>query len=476
MKVTPKSHLQIRLQNIAFVVLFIGVMGLLAWLSTRYVYQADWTAGARNTLSAPSQTLLKELGAVQITAYAREDASLRRRISELVARYQRHKPNLQLVFVNPDSAPEKVRALGVTVDGELVIEHAGRVEHLRELSEQALTNALARVARAGERSVVFLSGHGERDPHGEANHDLGLWARQLEIKGLKAHALSLGANPQIPDATSVLVIAAPQTDLLPGEVRLIQDYVKGGGNLLWLTDPEPLHGLKPLAEQLGVEFVPGVIVDPTAQLLGVSRPEFALVAEYGPHPITRDFRSLTLYPRAQGMEWNTADDSAGDSASDSTGNIASNSAGGWRGAAFLVTGAASWAETGALSGAISLDPGKGDKQGPLNIGVALVRDAPEADAGARGAPHEQRIVITGDGDFLSNTYLGNGGNLDLGLNIINWLAHDDSLISIPAKTAPDTALHLSRTASLLIGLGLLFVVPLMLLAGGLLIWLRRRKR
>ncbi|MDA1106813.1 MAG: Gldg family protein [Proteobacteria bacterium] len=461
MQVTPKSRLQVRLQNIAFVVLFIGVMGLLAWLSTRYVYQADWTAGARNTLSAPSQALLKELGAVQITAYAREDTALRKRIGELVARYQRYKPDLKLAFVNPDSAPEKVRALGVTVDGELVIEHGGRVERLRELSEQALTNALARVARRGERSIVFLSGHGERDPHGEANHDLGLWARQLEIKGLRAHALNLGANPQIPDATSVLVIAAPQTDLLPGEVRLIQDYVKGGGNLLWLTDPEPLHGLKPLAEQLGVEFVPGVIVDPAAQLLGVSRPEFALVAEYGPHPVTRGFRSITLYPRAQGMELSAADNSTGDSAS------------GWRGTAILVTGAASWAETGTLSGAISFDSGKGDKRGPLNLGIAFVRDAAETNPGAQ---QEQRIVITGDGDFLSNTYLGNGGNLDLGLNIINWLAHDDSLISIPAKTAPDTALHLSRTASLLIGLGLLFVVPLMLLASGLLIWLQRRKR
>lgn len=473
MQVTPTSHLQIRLQNIAFVVLFVGVMGLLAWLSTRYVYQADWTAGARNTLSAPSQILLKGLGgAVQITAYARADTTLRKPISELVARYQRYKPDLQLAFVNPDSAPEKVRALGVTVDGELVIEHAGRVEHLRELSEQALTNALARVARTGEHSIVFLSGHGERDPHGEANHDLGLWTRQLEIKGLKAHALNLGANPQIPDAASVLVIAAPQTDLLPGEVRLIRDYVKGGGNLLWLTDPEPLHGLKPLAEQLGVEFVPGVIVDPTAQLLGVSRPEFALVAEYGPHPITRDFGNITLFPRAQGIELSMADGGAVYSA----GNSAGNSASGWRGTPFLVTGARSWAETGALSGAISLEPGKGDKAGPLNIGVALVRAAPQADTGARGTPHEQRIVVTGDGDFLSNTYLGNGGNLDLGLNIINWLAHDDSLISVPAKTAPDTALHLSRTTSLLIGLGLLFVVPLILLAGGLLIWLRRRKQ
>lgn len=462
MNVTPKSHLQIRVQNIAFVVLFVGVVGLLAWLSTRYVYQADWTAGARNTLSAPSQALLKELGgAVKITAYAREDASLRKRISELVTRYQRYKPDLQLTFINPDSAPEKVRTLGITVDGELVIEHGGRAEHLRELSEQALTNALARAGRSGGRSMVFLSGHGERDPHGQANHDLGLWVRQLESKGLKAHALNLGVNPQIPGTTTVLVIAAPQTDLLPGEVRLIQDYVKSGGNLLWLADPDPLHGLGPLAEQLGIEFVPGVIVDTTAQMLGVSRPEFALVAEYGPHPITRDFRNLTLFPRAQDIDWKAAGDTPG----------------GWQGTAFLMTGERSWVETGELSGNITFDPDKGDKQGPLSIGIALVREVEEAGGRMDGAGQgEQRIVITGDGDFISNTYLGNGGNLDLGLNIINWLAHDDKLISIRAKTAPDTALNLSRTTSLVIGAGLLFVVPLSLLAGGLLIWVRRRKR
>ncbi|MDP1708957.1 MAG: GldG family protein [Gammaproteobacteria bacterium] len=461
MQVTPKSQLQIRLQNIIFVVLFLGAMGLLAWLSTRYVYQADWTAGARNTLSATSQSLLKELDeAVHITAYAREDAVLRKRISELLARYQRYKPDLQLNFVNPDTAPEQTRALNITVDGELVIESSGRTEHLQELSEQALTNALVRVSRPGGRSLVFLSGHGERDPHGEANHDLSLWTRQLESKGIKVQTLNLGINPQIPDQTTVLVIAAPQTDILPGEVQLLQDYVRRGGKLLWLADPGPLHGLTPLAEQLGVEFVTGIIVDSTAQLLGVSQPGFVLVAEYGTHPIIRDFRNLTLFPRAQGIDWRA--DTAGQSTD-------------WRGAAFLVTGESSWAETGPLSGAIAFSAEAGDTRGPLSLGWALVREVNEMDMAAREQA-EQRIVVIGDGDFLSNTYLGNGGNLDLGLRLINWLAEDDSLITIRATTAPDTTLHLSPTASLLIGIGLLFIVPLILLASGLLIWLRRRRR
>jgi ABC-type uncharacterized transport system involved in gliding motility auxiliary subunit len=461
MQVTSKSHLLVRLQNIAFVVLFLAMIGLLAWLSTRYVYQADWTAGARNTLSASSQSLLSELeGTVQITAYAREEVQLRKHIHELVARYQRYKPDLQLDFVNPDTAPEKTRTLGITVDGELVIEHGGRTENLRELSEQALTNALARVARSDARSLVFLSGHGERDPHGEANHDLSLWVRQMESKGIKVHTLNLGINPQIPDQTTVLVIAAPQTDVLPGEVQMLRDYVRRGGNLLWLADPEPMHGLTALAEYLGVEFIPGVIVDPTAQLLGMDRPEFALVAEYGGHPITRDFRNLTLFPRAQGIDWKPVD--AGGTTD-------------WRGDALLLTGASSWAETGPLSGVIGFEAGKGDRRGPLSIGLALVREVEVAEAIPQEQA-EQRILIIGDGDFLSNTYLGNGGNLDLGLRLANWLVQDDSLISIRATTAPDTRLNLSSTASLLIGIGLLFVLPLALLGCGLLIWLRRRRR
>lgn len=86
------------------------------------------------------------------------------------------------------------------------------------------------------------------------------------------------------------------------------------------------------------------------------------------------------------------------------------------------------------------------------------------------------MAVIGDGDFLSNTYLGNGGNLNLGINIINWLSRDDNLIAISATTAPDTQLNLSRNAALLIGFGFLFALPLALFAAGWMIWLKRRRR
>ena len=60
--------------------------------------------------------------------------------------------------------------------------------------------------------------------------------------------------------------------------------------------------------------------------------------------------------------------------------------------------------------------------------------------------------------------------------MINWLAHDDALIRIPPKVATDTKLVMSPTTGYLIGFGFLFVLPGGLVAAGIVIWLKRRKR
>jgi len=78
--------------------------------------------------------------------------------------------------------------------------------------------------------------------------------------------------------------------------------------------------------------------------------------------------------------------------------------------------------------------------------------------------------------FLSNTYLGNAGNLGLGLNMVHWLSHDDAALNIRIKSAPDTSLVLGKVAQAVIGLGFLIGLPVLLLVTGILIWLLRRRR
>lgn len=469
MKVSPRSRLQIRLQNIGFFILFLAVMGMLAWLSTRYTFVSDWTASGRNSLSEASVKLLDTIeGPVTITAVVSGGANsneVNKYITDLIGRYQRYKQDIRLTFINPDVDPQQVRELGVTAPVELIVRYKNKRESVQAPTEQNLTNAIYRVIRAEQHWIVFLEGHGERSSKGSANHDLNLWSQQLENKGFKIQTLNLGTSPVITDNTTVLVIASPAVNLLPGEVHIINEYLDKGGNLLWMHDPGSLHGLEPIAEHLGIEFHPGTIVDVNAKRFGISDPRFAIVGDYPSHPVTRAFNVVTLFPQAAGIDLQLPKD--------------------WKGEAFLLSHASSWSETGKLAGTIKMDPDT-DIQGPLNIGVALTRELSDTDVpdetetkntdDDNQLSRQQRVVVVGDGDFLSNAFLGNAGNLDLGLNIVNWLSHDDSFIAIPAKTAIDTKLELSDVSGAIIGFSFLFVLPAGLFGLGMFIWWRRRNR
>lgn len=453
MLVTRKSRRQVVIQGTVFLVLFLAAVGVLAKLSTQYVYQADWTYGDRNSLSPASVKLLKTLDKpLSFTAYVRDGSPLKDPLTRFVSNYQRVKKDTTLDFVDTDKDPEAARRAGITVDGELSVGYAGRSQNLQQINESAVANAIESLARSSERYVVFLAGDGERDPLGQHNFDLGEFGKQLQDKGIKVETLSLAANPTIPSNTSVLVIAGPQAKLLPGMVTIVRNYVKHGGNLLWLADPGSLYGLEPLAEDLGLQFGKGTIVDPESQLFGINDPKILLVPKYNDDSaITKDFSTATLFPAATSVD---ADANSG-----------------WQAQPFLSTLPRSWLETGALEGNVSYDPKRGDKLGPLSIGLSLTRALKGGDKQG-----EQRVVVTGDGDFLSNQYLGNGGNLTLGLNIFNWLAHDDSYISIDPRPAPDLTLILTPQQQGLIGFGFLLALPLIFLFSGIGVWVRRRRR
>jgi ABC-type uncharacterized transport system involved in gliding motility auxiliary subunit len=464
---------RLRLHSALSAILLVAICGLLAWLSTRYHYTADWTGGGRHTLSEASTALLTRLqGPVEITGYARPDAELHGLIEGLIERFRRIKPDIGLRFVDPDKAPDEVRDLGIQTDGELVIRYAARSEHVEEHTEEALTNALQRVLRGGERFVVFLEGHGERNPMGGANHDLDQFAEQLDKRGIKVQGLNLASNPLIPDNTSVLVIATPEVDYLPREVEIVSAYLKRGGNLLWLADPGPLPGLDELAAELGLKLSPGTLVDPATAIFGIEHPAIVPVTGYPSTAPVAGFRYLTVFPYAREVKAEARDE--------------------WQAAPLLSSGTDVWIETGKLEGELRYDEGS-DHRGPLDIALSLTRSrrptpaetakpdpeaTPDTDEKAQKSkrpPPEQRVVVLGDGDFLSNSYLGNSGNLDLGLKTVNWLASDEALIEVPTGTAIDRRLDLSDTQAALISTGFLMLLPAVLGVMGFFVWLRRRR-
>jgi ABC-type uncharacterized transport system involved in gliding motility auxiliary subunit len=106
------------------------------------------------------------------------------------------------------------------------------------------------------------------------------------------------------------------------------------------------------------------------------------------------------------------------------------------------------------------------------LGSVLTRDMNQDEEN----PQQQRVAIIGDSDFVSNAYLDNSINLDLGLSLLNWLAEDDNLLNIPALPPSDFKLDWTQATAGFVAFSFLFVIPLLLLTTGGVVWWRRRKR
>ncbi len=448
MKLNRKLRLQLLVQNGLFVILLIGFAMAIVWSTKDVKTQWDLTQGQRNTLTQASIDVLKQVtGPVKVTAYATaQDAEgdARKTVETFLGSYQRAKKDFMLTFVDPREQPQKAQAAGVRANGELVVEYNGRSEHLTNLTEQDLTNLLLRLVRSAERQVAYLDGHGERKLDGRANHDLGDFGGQLSVKGFKTAALNLAVAPEVPDNVSVLVIASPRVDLLPGEMLKIKRWIEKGGNLLWLIDNDSLHGMQALADELGLSLSPGTVIDPRAG--GLKLPAtFALATAYGPHRITERSTVTSVFPYAR--------------------RIAASEGTKWRFTSLVEVAQDGWLETSAIDKNIAFDPGK-DVKGPIVVAAALERNVGD---------RKQRVVVTGSGHFLANQFVGTLGNLDLGVNMVNWLAGDDALITVQPRTRSDLTLELTRAGLALVGFGFLLVLPLVLLIAGGIIWWRRRK-
>jgi ABC-type uncharacterized transport system involved in gliding motility auxiliary subunit len=433
-----------RLNGWLFAILILLGALAIGFLTARHDHVADWTYHRRASVSPQTRTVLSKFdGPVDIVSYASRQGDLRQSIATALQRYQQAKPDLHLSFIDPQQDPAATRKLGITVDGELILHYRDHQQRLDTLSERSFTDALQRLLRGSDRIVAFVTGDGERRADGVANADLGTFMSQMEQSGMRAVPLNFSQVTAVPEQTDLVVLAGPQAALSPGATKALIDYVGNGGNLLWLADPGNLdNSLQPIADALGIRVLPGELIDSSSSALGLKDPRMIALGDYPPAAITRGFTLTTLFPEVA--------------------PLAQARENGWKLEPFLRS--SPQASTQSLDGGAATP-----MKGPLDFGFALSRLSPSP------AKSEQRVVVIGNGDFLSNSYLGNGGNRALGERIFNWLLGDDQLISMPSRSAPDRVLNISQGELSALSIGYMLVLPLLLLViGGVIAWRRRR--
>ncbi len=460
MKINAKLRLQILIQNSFFVILFIILVFLLGFLANQYKFSKDITQANRNTLTIGSINVLKQMRApITISVFASKDDvnngdTFRQGIINFMARYQRTKPDINIKFISPIEEPKLAQEMGIKVDGEVVVEYQKRSEHISPpFAEQEMTNLFIRLSRTNQQAIMYLDGHGERNLIGLKNNDIGEFGKQLESKGFKFANPNLTVESEVPLNGVMLVIASPQKNISSLEVKKIKKFLESGGNLLWLLDDNNFHGLEEVASYLGLSVSSGRVVDPTAKLEGADE-NVSFASAYGVHAITKNFMLRTIFSNAYEV------------------NAKNSFENGWEVSKLIEVSPNGWLESSPLSKnqKVTFDKNK-DKPGPINIAVALQRTY-----GKKG----QRVLVVGNGNFLSNTFITTGGNLDIGINMINWLSGDDNLISIQPMVLKDVNVTIpnDRTSVFIAWIvfhSFQYFVPIIIFVLGIFFWFKRKK-
>ena len=474
------------------IVLALGILVAINFVLVRQNRRWDLTAGGQYSLSPQTVRILESLEApIRVIVFGRdvEFSAYRDRLAE----YEYRSSQVSLEFVDVDKEPLRARQYDVQSYGTVVFEYEDRIERVVSDEEQELTNGLIKVVEGEELRVYFVQGHGERTPDGAERDDYGGLGEALQRDNLIVDTVVLAQTGEVPPAASVVVVAGPTTDYLPGEIDVLRTYLEQGGKALFLVDPAddpaatPQPNLISLIAEWGIELGNDVVVDVSGvgQLLGTDA-TVPVAATYPPHQITEDFGLLTAFPLARSV----TPDPGG------TGDRVAQ--------VFVQTSARSWAETDLAeleSGEVQMDDD--DIPGPISIGAAVAVEVAGAEApdpaGEDAASsdrtddvddteneeqdeeqdsdpptREARVAVIGDSDFAANGSLGIQGNRDLALNTINWLAQQENLISIRPKQPADRRITLTADQQLRITWLSLLMIPAAVIGAGLFTWWRRR--
>jgi len=465
------------------------ILGLINFLGMRYHVRLDLTDTQLFTLSPQSKELISNLPqTIKVWLFSREQ-NLQDR--ELLDNYQRQGKQFKFEYVDPQLRPGIAKKFGVKDYGEVYLEFGDKqqlvqvISENERLSEIKLTNKLQKITSLTTAKIYFLQGHGEH-PLTASKGAISQAIKGLTDKNFTTSVLNLAENPQVPNDANVIVVAGAKRELLSGEVIALQDYLNRGGNLLLMIDPNTDPKIDPILKDWGVRLDNRLAIDTSGESLQLG-PAAILVTEYGQHPITKDFgNNISLYPLTRPIEIDPVP--------------------GIESMTLLKTKPYpnSWAETDQKSQKLEFNEGQ-DLKGPLTLGVALTRKLstptsaiptpttsaiptptsspiPTPTTSAIPTPinsptteKESRLVVFGNSNFAVDGLFEQQLNGDVFLNSVSWLSQqNEQLLSIRPKEPKNRRIVISTLQANLLTIAAVFILPLISLLTGFIIWWKRR--
>ncbi len=465
-------------QNIMLSVMFLAVLVVLFLFAQRNPKRWDFLY-AYYTLSQQSKAVARSLkdGGQLVVLYP--PGSQRNMVLKLARQYAAENPKLRVlaVDINDPAVKSAYKIDSPDANGQMLVRLGSKTKSIfsHELyemgqepmgqpgketfrGEEAITKALLSLKQQRGTHVCFLSGHGQYPMEG-AKTPLRTAQELMHNDLYEIRAVNLVREGRVPGDCNVLADVGSQTDLSSTEKDLLLAFFAQGGRLMvsLAKNPAELPNWRLLLNDLGMETVPGLLIDPYVRDIRTNEAApitFALPLEHPVSEAVKESSQLVQLMRAHGLR------------------IKGESPGGLSAVAVLQSTPSTYADKAAEAEHPLFTAGD-DKRGPFDVAVAVARPS----ALENRLTKEGRLLVVGGPIWLVDSELSVWHpNQQLFLSALGWLSGSEVRVKARPKPLGAQASNLSPNQTILAWLVSLLLLPLAFLAIAGFAWSRARGR
>jgi len=517
------------LSNAGYILLLLAVLVLINLLSINFFTRVDLTEGRIYSLSPASKATVRSLpDRLTVKCYFTKDlpppySSTSQYLRDQLEEYRaQSNGNFYFEFVDPADEKEleaqansfQIMPYQLQVIEKEKIElkkcYLGMVFLYRDKHETIplvqttagleydITSTIKKITADKIPQIGFLQGHGEPNPFEEMSALAGVLQKNYQLT-----VVDLSTSNTVPPDLDALFIVRPTESFSEWDLFVLDQYIMKGGKLGLLASQVDANlqearavrkslNLDDFTANYGFRINGDLVTDQQCGMVNIQqRQGFFTITNAMPYPffpvirnfsktnsIVRDMENINLYFVS----------------SIDTSIAAADSAAGYK----LETIAWSSDKADRQSGRFEINPMSPQFRSmtftKAHIPLAAVvtgafksyftgKEAPSPSEGQKYEGEvltqspETRLVVVGDGKFAVDNYLTSRANADFFMNMVDWLAQDESLIHI--RTREITARPLDETSESVkkvVKYANIFIPPLLVVLIGVIRWQLRRRR
>ncbi len=436
----------------------------------------DLTPNKLYSLSETTEGVLNELDKEVEIIGLFDDASIStdseyKQVTDLLSLYAKN-PKIKVSYIDPDKNPGIINQLDPDKSMNLQVsnfvvkskvngndkkkkleyydlfemeynQYSYQYENTGSNAEQGFTGAIKYVTAEYTPVVYFTEGHDENNVDAVYSYLKG----SLEKNNYLVKNINLMTLDNVPEDAELIVVASPKRDISFAERDLLERYFLDGGNAIFMFDylenDPSFDEINKLFSKINLAVNYDKVKETDENRHVPQDPSTILVDAYSNSIIPQDFNTVLGNSRSISILKNQKD--------------------------YVTVTSMMQASGGAVGEMVNKSRGD-DIKGPLDLAVAV-----EYGGGAEKA----KILVTGNASFISdsayemygNYYLN---NMNFMLQTMGWMIDKNDEIIVPTKPYEINSFNITQTQATVMGTALTLVLPLIIFATGLMVYLRRR--